>query len=105
MGLRNHFAAKWSFRSRVPFSQPISQLRNEGTVLRNGTRVPKGCFAAAKHPAKLGYGCAKLEISRFGDFAAISQLRNGVPMLRNGSRVPRGVFAAAKFFTEGSVGL
>ena len=52
MGLRNHFAAKWDFRSRVPFSQPISQLQNEGTVLRNGTRVPKGGFAAAKHPAK-----------------------------------------------------
>ena len=52
MGLRKHFAAKWDFRSRVPFSQPISQLRNGVGRLRNGTRVPKGCFAAAKHPAK-----------------------------------------------------
>ena len=26
-------------------------------MLRNGTCVPKGCFAAAKHPAKLGFGC------------------------------------------------
>ena len=52
MGLRNHFGAKWDFRSRVPFSQPISQLRNGVGRLRNGTHVPKGCFAAAKHPAK-----------------------------------------------------
>ena len=57
MGLRNHFAAKWDFRSRVPFSQPISQLRNGVGRLRNGTRVPKGCFAAAKPPAKWGFGC------------------------------------------------
>ena len=32
----------------VTFSQPISQLQNGGTTLRNGTRVPKGHFAAAK---------------------------------------------------------
>ena len=57
MGLRKHFAAKWDFRSWVPFSQPILQLRNGGTMLRNGTRVPKGCFTAAKHPAKWGFGC------------------------------------------------
>ena len=25
--------------------------------LRNGTRVPKGGFVAAKHPAKWGFGC------------------------------------------------
>ena len=66
MGLRKHFAAKWDFRSWVPFSQPISQLRNEGTVLRNGTRVPKGCFAAAKHPAKLGYGCENWRFHALG---------------------------------------
>ena len=30
----------------------ISQLRNECTGLQNGTRVPKGGFAAAKHPVK-----------------------------------------------------
>nr|CAN74812.1 hypothetical protein VITISV_015189 [Vitis vinifera] len=57
MGLRKHFAAKWDFRSRVPFSQPISQLRNGVGRLRNGTRVPKGCFAAVKHHAKWGFGC------------------------------------------------
>ena len=41
------------------FSQPISQLRNEGmalrnecTMLQNGTRVPRGGFAAAKIFAK-----------------------------------------------------
>ena len=45
------------FSQRGPFLQPISHLRNEEGVLRNGTCVPKGCFAAAKHPAKLGFGC------------------------------------------------
>ena len=53
---RADFAEKGHFRRGGPFSQPISQpisqLRNWVTVLRNGTRVPKGCFAAAKHPAK-----------------------------------------------------
>ena len=53
----------------------------------------------------MGLWLRKLEISRFGDFAAILQLRNGVPVLRNGTRVPRGVFAAAKIFAEGGVGL
>ena len=66
MGLRNHFASKLDFRSWVPFSQPISQLRNEGTVLRNGTRVPKGCFTAAKHLAKWGFGCEiPAQLARF----------------------------------------
>ena len=90
MGLRNHFAAKWDFRSRVPFSQPISQLRNEGTVLRNGTRVPRGGFAAAKIFAKEGVGLRNL--FRSGgpfsqpnlDFAADGFFR-------------RGLFWAAKF--------
>ena len=41
----------------------------------------------------MGLWLRKLEISRFGDFAAISQLRNGVPVLRNGTRVPKGGFA------------
>ena len=26
-------------------------------MLRNGTRVPNGCFTAVKHPAKWGFGC------------------------------------------------
>ena len=55
--MRADFLAEGHFRSEGPFSQPISQLRNEGGGLRNGTRVPKGCFAAAKHPAKWGIGC------------------------------------------------
>ena len=33
-------------------SQPISQLHNEGVELQNGTRVPRGGFVVAKHPAK-----------------------------------------------------
>ena len=41
MGLRKHFAAKWDFRIRVPFSQPISQLRNGVGRLRNGALAAK----------------------------------------------------------------
>ena len=41
MGLRKHFASKWDFRSRVPFSQPISQLRNGVGRLRNGALAAK----------------------------------------------------------------
>ena len=46
------FVARGGFRSGWVFSQPISQLQNEGGGLQNGTRVPRGGFAAAKHPAK-----------------------------------------------------
>ena len=64
------FATKGHFRRRGPFSQhisqPILQLRNRVTVLRNGTRVPKGCFAAAKHPTKLGYGCENWRFHALG---------------------------------------
>ena len=35
--------------------QPISQLRNEGIGLRNGTHVPRSGFAAAKLAAKLEF--------------------------------------------------
>ena len=44
----------------------ISQLRNGGTMLRNGTRVPKGCFAAAKHPVKWGFGCENWRFHALG---------------------------------------
>ena len=40
------------FCSQWAFSQTISHLRNEGVGLRNGTHVPRGGFAAAKHPTK-----------------------------------------------------
>ena len=83
---RGFFAAKGYFRS------PFRSSKIGRTVLRNGTRVPKRCFAAAKHPAKWDFLC-------YGDFAAISQLRNEVTMLRNGTHVPRGGFA------EGGMGL
>ena len=42
------FATKGHFRRGGPFSQPISQLRNWATVLRNGTRVPREGFVVAK---------------------------------------------------------
>nr|CAN64577.1 hypothetical protein VITISV_033754 [Vitis vinifera] len=102
------FAAGGGFRRggrisqrRVNFttiSQPISQLQNEGTELRNGTRVPIGGFAAAKPPARWGF----LGVEAF---ATISQLRNEGGGLRNGTRVPKGCFAAAKIFAEGGMGL
>ena len=66
MGLRNHFATENHFRSRVPISQPISQLRNEGMELRNGTRVPRGGFTAAKPPAKWGCGYENVILRRGG---------------------------------------
>nr|CAN82809.1 hypothetical protein VITISV_007056 [Vitis vinifera] len=49
------------------FSQPISQLRNGRTALRNGTRVPNGGFVAAKHPSKwcLGYEMEDFKAWRF----------------------------------------
>ena len=50
------FIAWRPFRSQGTFlqaiSQPISQLRNEGVELRNGTHVPRGGVAIAKHLAK-----------------------------------------------------
>ena len=55
--------------------------------------MPKGCFAVAKHPAKLDF-------LRFGDLAAISQLRNKGTMLRNGTRVPRGGFLQLRKFSQ-----
>ena len=101
---RGIFAAEGHFRCGGPFSQPISQpilqLRNEGGVLRNGTRVPRG----VSH-LRNGFWLRKLEISRFGDFATISQLRNEGRRLRNGTRVPRGGFATTKIFVEGGMGL
>ena len=47
----------WSFKA-LGISQPISQLRNEGG-LRNGTRVPRGDFAAAKIFVERGHGATK----------------------------------------------
>ena len=75
---RGVFAVEGQFRIGGVFSQailqPISQLRNEGIGLRNGTHVPRSGFAAAKLAAKWGYGCEigifkALEISE-----SISQL-------------------------------
>ena len=48
---------KGHFHRGGPFSQPISQLRSRATVLRNGTRVPRGGFTAAKIFAE---GCVGL---------------------------------------------
>ena len=52
----------------------ISQLRNGRTALRSGTRVPKGGFAAAKHPSNWGRGC---EIKKILALALRSLSSNG----------------------------
>ena len=46
---------KWEFL-RFGYFATISQLRNEGMRLRNGTHVPRGGFAAAKIFAEGGMG-------------------------------------------------
>ena len=90
------------FHIKGAFSQPISQLRNEGGGLRNGTRVPRGGFAAAKifaegvmrlqnHFAAKGlfrsgglisqqlpWGCKNWSFKALGISRPISQLRNEV---------------------------
>ena len=65
--LGDHFAGNGQFRSPKVISQrrnifaahfvAISQLEMRGTVLQNGTRVPKSGFTAAKHPSKWRLGC------------------------------------------------
>ena len=60
MGVRLWHVCSWCARWRIlrhgDFAT-ILQLRNECTGLQNGTRVPKGGFAAAKHPSKWRLGC------------------------------------------------
>ena len=55
--LGNCFRNGGSILQRRGFLQPISQLRNGHMALRSGTCVPKGGFAAAKHPSKWLIGC------------------------------------------------
>ena len=82
------------FHIKGAFSQPISQLRNEGGGLRNGTRVPRGGFAAAKIFAEGAIGLRN-------HFAAKWHFRNDFLGLRNNFaakwRFHRGLFLAAKF--------
>ena len=74
---RGIFATDGQFRSGGVFSQavlqPISQLQNEGVGLRNGTRVPRSGFVAAKR----SYGC------EIGIFKALE--------------ISQSIFAAAKW--------
>ena len=71
------FTEEGPFHSEVPFSQPISQLRNEGVGLRNGTRVPKVGFAGAFAAAKWGLGCENELLMALVISQRISQLQNG----------------------------
>nr|CAN67104.1 hypothetical protein VITISV_022941 [Vitis vinifera] len=54
------FAEEGNFRS--PFRSCEMGVR----VLRSGTHVPKGGFAAAKHPAKWGFGCENWRFHALG---------------------------------------
>ena len=75
----NHLATKLEFRSPFfklgaflqrgvdfaeegNFCSPFHSCEMGAWVLRSGTRVPKGGFAAAKHPSKWGRGC---EVKKF----------------------------------------
>ena len=59
--LGNHFAAisqlKGDFAAEKYFCSLFRSFEMRGTVLQNGTRVPKSGFAAAKHPSKWCLGC------------------------------------------------
>ena len=79
----------FNFRSRGAFSQPISQLRNEGG-LRNGTRVAMRCFAERVHEA----------VKSFRSQGAISQWRLDFAAASWGYEIisqPRAIFAGASF--------
>ena len=74
MGLRNHFAAKWSFRSRVPFSQPISQ--RGGVGLRNYFAAKWQFRSEVAISQRTCWGCEMVSQQR-ADFAEASfRLRN-----------------------------
>ena len=83
------------------FSQPISQLRNEGGGLRNGTSVLRGGFAATKPPAKWGCGCENVIFQALGISQSISQLRK---FLQKGCMGLRNHFAAKGQFRSGLLG-
>ena len=53
MATKLEFLRLWGFRRAFP------SWEMRGGVLRNDTRVPRGCFAAAKIFAEGGYGGAK----------------------------------------------
>ena len=91
---------KWDFLRFGDFAV-ISQLRNEVTVLRNGTRVPRGGFVTAKIFAEGGMGLRKSFRSRVAilqrrlDFAAdLLGLRNHFAAK---GRFCRGLLWATKF--------
>ena len=81
------------------FHSPFRSCEMRGR-LRNGTRVPKGGFAAAKPPVKWVFGCKNWSFKALGISQPISQLRKEMGGLRNGTRVPRGGFTAAKHLAK-----
>ena len=62
---RSHFVAKCHFRSQGEFLSHFAAANGVGG-LRNGTRVPRGGFAAVKPPAKWGCDCENVILRRGG---------------------------------------
>ena len=106
----------------------ISQLRNGRTALRSGTRVPKGGFAATKHPSKWHIGCETMDLQAWkirSHFAAAKRAylamkrhscakvpfrscenfhrgrKAAVKWFRSGNRFSQRLLRAAKFFRSG----
>ena len=67
------------FAEKGNLCSPFRSCKMGVRVLRSGTRVPKGGFAAAKHPSKWGHNC---------------EIR--VTVLQNGTRVPKSGFVPVK---------
>ena len=85
-------------------SQPYRSFEMRGTVLQNGTRVPKSGFAVEKHPAEWGFGCEKWDFLRFGISQPFRSYEMRFTVLRNGTRVPKVGFAVAKYPAKWSFG-
>nr|CAN78630.1 hypothetical protein VITISV_042850 [Vitis vinifera] len=92
----------------------ISQLRNECTGLQNGTRVPKGGFAAAKHLSKWLIDCETEDLKAWkarSHFTAAKRVYLAVKWhscakgpLHSYKKFRRGRLEAAKsFHSEGAI--
>ena len=79
----------------------ISQLGNGRTTLRSGTRVPKGGFAAAKHPSKWRFGCKTLDLKAWKVGSHFATTKR-VYLAAKWHSCAKGLFTAAKIFAEGA---
>ena len=91
------------FAEEAPFRSPFRSCEM-GLLCCEMALVCQRGVSQPFYSCEMGLWLRKLEISRFGDFAAIWKLRNGVTVLRNGTRVPREGFVVAKFSQRGVLG-